>query len=529
MSSRKSLRTRVAEWIAPKRVSQRNVFNGAAVNRLTLDWIRSPLSADKELEGDFIRLRGRVRDLARNNAYAKRFIRMARAHVVGPKGVQLRPAVTFANGKPYDAINDGILAAWRDWHRPEHASASGRLSWLGVQRLAMSEWATCGEALALLRYGREYKYGLAVQPVDADRLDETYMRARNARTGEPEIRSGVEISDTGRPLAYHILQVHPSEIGSSFGRAQARQRMPADQVIHLYTNDERVDLTRGVPPLAVAMRDLRQLDGFQEAALVQARTAAAAMGFIVTKGEDGDTTEPTEGLEFAAETGVVRELGRGQEFQSWDPNQPSDTYAGFCKAVLRGIAAGLGASYAMMANDLSDANYSSMRVGRAEEQETWQELQGWFVDQFVDRVYAAWLPSAILSGKLVLPLSEARDLTPRHWIPRRWTSVDPVKDVEADERRVALGVESRQNIAARDGADLWELIEQIAEEEAYADEYGVDIGPPRKAVGGTPNGTPDGTAGVAQNDDASAGRGRDRAARGRRRPDSDLALLRRAD
>lgn len=505
----------------------RRHFDGGAVTRLTMDWVRSPLSADRELDRDFVRLRARTRDLTRNNGYGKRFLRMARAHIVGPKGVQLRPSVRMGDGM-HETANDAIAAAWKDWGRPEHASASGRLSWIGLQRLAVSEWASCGEALFLVRYDRAAKYGLWLQPIDADRLDYEFCQKADARTGALEIRHGVELTDAGRPVAYHILDVHPSEIGSSFGRQQARRRIPAEQVIHLYLNDDRVELTRGVPPLAVAMTDLRHLGGFQEAALVQARTAAAAMGFITTKSPDGDVTEPTEGLEFAAESGVIRELGIGQEFQSWDPNQPSDTYAGFVKAVLRGIGAGLGTSYAMLANDLSDANYSSMKVGRDEEQQTWQELQGWFIDLFCERVYAAWLPSAILSGALQVTMSQTRDIAARSWIPRRWASVDPVKDIEADERRVALGVSSRQQIAARDGDDLWDIIEQIADEEAYAAEEGVNIGPPRTAGGSPPNEDPNNPAGDASNDDASRGRGRTGHTRRRRRAHPDLTVVRNA-
>lgn len=511
----------------PAPVATRNIFTGAGHTRLLSDWVRQPLSADREIESDLVRLKGRARDLARNNAYAKRYVRMCRAHVVGPRGVQLRLCNEFQSGRPYDAVNEAIEEAFEDWSKPRHASANGKLSWLGLQRLAVSEWATSGEALCLLRYDNAYKYGVSLQPIDADRLDVTWNRARNPRTGEAEIRMGVELDEAGAPLAYHILDVHPADIGSTAARAQYRRRYPASQVIHLYKNDERVEQTRGVPELAVAMRDLRHLDGFQEAALVQARTSAAAMGFIVTKSPDGDTTEPDEGLEFSAEAGVIRELGVGQEFQSWDPNQPSDTYAGFVKAVLRGIAAGLGASYAMMANDLSDANYSSMRVGRAEEQETWQELQTWFIDQFCERVFEAWYPSAVLSGALVLPLSERRTFDDHDWIPRRWASVDPVKDVEADERRIALGVTSRQRISARDGDDLWEVMEDLAEEQDEATRLKITI-TPTKAAGGMPNGQADQSADAGSGDDAGAGSGGASDASGGGRANPHFALVRTA-
>ena len=508
--------------------ARRNVFTGAAVNRLTMDWVRSPLAADKEVEYDLVRLKGRARDLVKNQPYARRWVQMARSHIVGPKGVLLRPEVTYVNGKRHDPANEAIEYAWGEWSRPQHASANGRLSWLGLQRLAVSEWATAGEALILIRYGRQYRFGMALQPIDADRLDDQFSRAANSRTGELAVRMGVEVDDIGTPVAYHILDVHPSLVGSTFARAQARRRIPADQVIHLYANDERVEQSRGVPPLATAMRDLRHADGFQEAALVKMRTAAAAMGFIVTKDANGDTTEPTEGLEFAGEAGVFRELGLNQEVQSWDPKEPATSFGEFMKAILRSVAASLGVSYASMANDLEAANYSSMRVGRAEEQETWMERQTWFIDQFCERVFAAWFPAAVLSGALDITLSESRDMTAHRWIPRRWASVDPVKDVEADERRVALGVLSRQTIAGRDGDDLWEEMERLAEEQDEADRLSLNIDPPRTAGGAKPNDGTQGAAGAQASDGSHGGTGRGRAAGGGGRSDPGLAVVRSA-
>lgn len=524
-----SLWRRALASVGLQPLAKREQFAGAKISRLMNTWARYPLSADRELEQDFRILRGRARDTARNNPFGKRFVRACRAHIVGHCGVKLEPTVTFANGEPYETLNDTIEEAWEDWAKPQHCTTNKRLGWVGLQRLVVSEWASCGEALVVIRYGKQYKYGFALQPIDADRLDDQFSLARDARKGQNEVRFGVELDEAGAPVAYHILDHHPADISSIAAREQFRRRIPAEQVIHLYRDDERVELTRGVPDLAIALRDLRHLDGFQEAALIKMRTAAAAMGFITTKGPDAEPTTPEEGLEFAAEAGMIRELGMGQEFQGWDPSEPATSYPEFVKAILRSIASGLGISYNQLANDLSDANYSSMRVGRAEEQETWKELQSWFIAQFCERVYDVWIRMAVLSGAVPAASQGSRDITAHEFTGRRWAAVDPVKEVEAYERRVALGIDSRKNIAAQEGGDFYETIDDLTEEEAYAESHGIDIGPPRAGgvTGNGPNPTED-AADAASANAAGSGRGRVGEPRRGRQPHPDFAVVRSA-
>lgn len=513
---------------APKPAARRQ-YAGAQLNRLTLDWVRSPLSADRELEGDLLRLRARGRDLARNNVYARRFMKMAQNHIVGPRGIKLQPCNTLKNGKPRDDINDAIRDAWAAWSRPAHCSITGKHSLVGLARLAIAEWVTGGESLTQIVRDPSHPFGITLHPIDADRLDQQLMRT--PAEGRNEIRYGVEIDAFGRPVAYHILRGHPSEYHRMVGAGRQYDVVPAADMIHLALWDERVDLTRGVPQLAVAMRDLKHLDGAQEASVIALRAAASTMGFITTKSPDGDIETPNTDEEFEADPGVVKYLGMNQEFQAWQSTQPTDNYPDFTKAVLRGLAAGLGASYAMLAGDFSDANMSSMRVGRSEEQEQWQALQQWFIDQWMERVFVAWLPAALLRGALDVAGGDvAYDLTKlqRHkWHPRRWVSPKPLEDAETAEIELALGLNSRARIAAQRGDDLWDIWDELVEEQEYAEEKDLDVSPPRPGAAGANN-----DEGREPADDAASGNddGADpaRGARGRhqRRHDRDRHLLR---
>ena len=96
----------------------------------------------------------------------------------------------------------------------------------------------------------------------------------------------------------------------------------------------------------------------EEAEITAARVAACKMGFLVKDKADGyvgDMDEAGNTL-MEVEAGAIEELPMGTRFESWNPDHPVGNYSAFVKSCLRGIAAGLGVSYNMLANDLEGVN-----------------------------------------------------------------------------------------------------------------------------------------------------------------------------
>lgn len=460
-------------------------YAGAQINRLMLDWIRAPLSADKELAAGRAQLVARSRDLCRNNGYGRRFVKMSQHHIVGADGIVLRAVNTMVNGRPLDSINDAVEAAWTRWSQPQYCTTNGRLSWIELQRLAVAEWKQAGEFLCQIVADASNPFGLSLHPIDADRLDDT-LNVR-AGTGQNEIRAGVELDRIGRAVAYHILTVHPSDVGLAKARSQYRERIPAADIVHVYQRDERAELSRGIPQMAVAMRDLRHLDQAQEAAIVALRAAAANPLFIETASPDGEVLAPDEDLYVSGDPGMATALGVGQHVAAPQMSQPRDTHPSLVKCFVRGIATGLGVSYNAIANDLEGVNMSSLRVGRHEEQETWKAEQSMMITQLCQPVFDRWIVSALLHGQISGAAYDVARVSRIQWHPRRWASVDPLKDVETHEKRVALGLDSRTQIVAAEGGDLWQTWDYLNEEAEYAEEIGIDIAPPRTTSSGQPD------------------------------------------
>ena len=98
---------------------------------------------------------------------------------------------------------------------------------------------------------------------------------------------------------------------------------------------DRAGQTRGVPMMANVLSRLKMLDGYEEAALVNARVAASKMGFFVSPegdgfvGDDYDNHAPI----MSAEPATFSQLPAGMSFQSFDPQNPTESFAEFEKSL----------------------------------------------------------------------------------------------------------------------------------------------------------------------------------------------------
>jgi lambda family phage portal protein len=449
--------------------SKRAVFHGAQGTRLMLDWVASILSADQEIKANARLLRARSRDLVRNNPTAKHFLNLVAANVVGPHGVTYQARVRNNDGKLNLPLNEKIEEAWEDWCLQDNCAVDGKLSLRALCDLVIRTVPQDGEAFVRMVRGYENPHGFALQLFDADQIDPLYNRA--PEHGQNEIRLGIEVNKWGRPVAYWVTKGHPSDQLGSF----ERERVPASDVVHLY-DPLRVNQTRGVTWFHSVMVPLRMLDGYIEAELIAARAGAAKMGFLrYTDASAYDAPDPEKGVKMDVRPGVIDTLPPGLEFVEWNPEHPAQAFPMFVQAMLRLVATGLGVSYNSLANDLIGVNYSSMRSGLLLERDQWRRLQSWFMESFLQRVFDAWMPMALLTGKLVLDSRDPAKFREGRWQPRGWQWVDPLKDVQASILAIAAGLSSRDEVISDKGGDFGEVAEQIAEEQKIAESYGLDF------------------------------------------------------
>ena len=459
-----------------RRLPQRRSYAMAAATRLTSGWTTAATSADHEVSSALVAARARARELARNDAYAVRFLNLLKTNVVGHAGIKLQVRAKDSNGQLDTWANDQLESGWKAWGKKKNCTAAGTRSWVDVQQLVLTTLARDGEVLVrkLPRWdGNRFLFALHV--LEADLLDENLNLTLDNGN---KIVMGVEKNKWGRPLAYWLLENHP---GDTAGVArQQRIRIPAAELEHLFIA-ERPGQTRGISWFVPAGARVKMLDGYEEAELVAARTAASKMGFFISPDgegytgddfeEDSDQSAPiTE-----AEPGTFEQLPTGMDFKSWDPEHPVTAFADFEKAILRGIASGLNVSYVALANNLEGVSYSSIRSGEMADRDAWRLLQNFLVEHLCEPVWEEWLTWFLTSGLTKLPLNRYDKFNAPVWRPRGWAWVDPRNESEAAANDVEQGFKALDAVAAERGYDLEEIFEANARARDLAKKYGLTI------------------------------------------------------
>jgi lambda family phage portal protein len=450
-----------------------SAYQGAVSNRLTMDWVLASIqSADQETRADLRQLRARSRELARNNELATKYLHLLEEQEIGEHGMRLQATVKRPDNMLDRGINQRIEDAWHEWSEPANCTVDGGMSFAEVLALNTRTRAQDGEYLVRMVPMAGRAFGFALQILDPDQLDEQYNEYRG--TGQNEIRMGVEIDVWGRPVAYWLYDRHPAESG--FTR-RARERKSAEFIIHDFKR-LRAGQTRGVPWFAPALFKLRMIHGYEEAEVVGMRGAAAQGGFFTRSPESAqDPNAPKADQQYSVDVEPLsyHALPPGWAYQERDPKHPNDAYNEFHKAMIRGIANGLNVSYASLANDLTQVNFSSIRAGLLNERDAWRRLQQHDITHFCTPVYRTWFAYAQLSGALQLPdRNRARWLRHR-FLPRGFPWVDPEKDSKANALQVRMGLNSRTRLAAEQGRDFEEILTELAMEEALAAEIGVTL------------------------------------------------------
>lgn len=451
---------------------QKRYYSGASKSRLMADLFDSERSADSELRPVLRTLRARSRDLVRNNEYAKRYINLLKTNIVGDRGFTLQVKAMGGDGQ-LDVSNQNIEMAFRRWGKKGHCTVDGKLSWLDAQKLVIEALARDGEVFIVKHRGASYHDSMALQFIEPDEIDEQ----KNERLANGnEVRMGVELDRFKRPVAYYKLNYHPGDFDYTSAITRDKHtRIPAEQMIHIFL-PLRAGQSRGEPWMAPVMYAMRQLAGFREAAVINARIGASKMGFFTSPSGDGFVPDDIQDNApiMDAEPGTFHQLPQGVSLEMFDPAFPNNEFDSFHKAVLKGIASGLGVSYTSLSNDLEATSYSSIRQGALEERDHYRDLQNFMIDHFIRPVYEAWLISAMEMSGLGVPVSQFDKFAEfSSFRGKAWSWVDPQKEMNASIMGMKAGVLSIQDVANQYGKDVEDLFAQIARDRQLAEQFGV--------------------------------------------------------
>jgi lambda family phage portal protein len=449
-------------------------YVGARFDRNSMrSWFTTTMSADTDTIYDLRQLRGRSRDLVRNTPIATGAVGTLVSNVVG-SGLSLmcRPDYEALNmtEAESDKFSETVEREFRLWAQTSECDITRTQNFYGLQGLAFRSLLESGDTFSLLPMVDRgtSPYQLKVQLIEADRVD--IPGGNIAATGVEEVPGkpaykivgGVEMDDTGAPVAYHIATQHPGDI--AFSSRMKWIRVPAfgaktgrRNVVHVFDR-LRPGQSRGVPYLAPVMESLKQLDRYSEAELMAAVVSAMFTVFVKTERGDGivdtgfaDEQAPPTGptlldprKNIGLGNGSIVDLVPGESVEIADPKRPNTAFDGFVTSILRQIGVSLGLPYEVLVKHFT-ASYSASRAALIQAWQMFKQRRDFIATGFCDPVYEAFMEEAIAIGRIDAPGFFDDPAIRRAYLECDWVGdapgqIDPLKEIQAAELRLEVGV-----------------------------------------------------------------------------------------
>lgn len=444
-------------------------YEAGEVTRFNDGWV--PINEDTEnadkTQRDLIKARARY--LERNSDIAGAAVGGIVRNVVG---TGIKPQARTGN----EELNRRIEALWREWTAAENCDITGQQNFAELQAMLLRRKIVDGEILIKKVVTRKGRHPLKLQVIKSDLLSSFLMYAPKTSN---IIRSGVELNDHLRPLAYWIDRKSPD------GYVEYNpDRIPAEQIIHLWTRAQP-DQIRGISDLAPIIKRLKDTQDYIDAETVAARIAACFSVFITTGdgaagglGRFNVNAKDKEGKQLSAiRPGMIKYLAPGEKIDTANPSRGLTNARDYVAIQERLAGAGLGLSYELMSRDFNTSSFSSARQGMLEDRKTFEPMQEFMAAHLCAPIYREWMDLCVMAGSLDIPDYFERRATYQtvEWVTPGWSWIDPQKEVQADIAAIQNGGKTLAQWCAERGYDWREQLEQMALEKETAEAMGLKL------------------------------------------------------
>ncbi len=305
-------------------------------------------------------------------------------------------------------------------------------------------------------------FDLRVRVLEADRI---INPARIDPT--KNIFNGVELTEDGELLAYHIAVRHPLALHTTrfmslpmltgqtvrvepFGALTGRRNMT------LLIKPERPEQRRGVPILSACLELLKQNGRYIDATVVAAVIQSYFTAFITQEFPGPNIFESLlteeqkqQVLDFNPYNvqlgpGVVNFMRPGHAVNFSAPTQPHSTFGEFTIACAKFVGAAIGMPYEVLLKQFN-ASYSASRAALLEFWKRVRKYRSIMVDGLCQPTYEEWCVDAVTLNRIDRFKGDMTDIYVRRALTRcNWTgasagSLDPQKEVAAAEAKVNAG------------------------------------------------------------------------------------------
>lgn len=451
-------------------------------------------------------LRKRSRDLKMGSSFISAILGAKRDGVVG-RGIHLDSQLDAeglgVTDREASAIERRIQKAWAQWER-----RAGRSGETLTEILSAAYYAAILSGDCFVRVTLNGS-SLRLFVIEGDAVQTPPDKLNN-----PRVRCGVELARASDyPVAYYVVTGAPRAMTygeqvrslrfrharsgyqsfaalSTNGEVQPGEWMPPQEgLLHVHTAFERPGQIRGIPIASSMMQDIKQLDRYVAAEVTAAVVSSKFTVFMKhppAEVEDfGVFGRPADAPEYAAEVeydapvlgdGAIVDLEDGASVESVNPTRPNTAFGGFVDAMQARIAAGLQIPIEVATKKCS-SSYSAARAAFLDADRSYSIDRALLIRQLLQPVFEMWLDINAdrlgLDGYYTDP--DKRDIyRTAEWIGEQVPSIDPVKEVQAAQARMAINVSTGAREARElTGTDIASNIRQRGYEEELLRSYGL--------------------------------------------------------
>lgn len=446
-------------------------------------------SANTQMRRSAEDIRASARHFDENHDIASGILDVLVANTVGT-GIQPEPQVMMLDGSIAQDLNSQLSALFEDWRfRPE---VTWQHDYFALQRIVARSWLRDGEVFANRVTGpvSNIDHGTIV-PYSLEALEADFV-PYHLESSKPQIVQGIEVSDWGRPLAYHVYKRHPGEAGwgTRVVLSMDTKRVSADTMLHVAFR-KRLHQLRGMSLFATVVNRLDDIKEIDECERIAAKVAAS-MAAVIKKGSpeayesadsDPNKTVETNRRSMTFEPGLIfDDLEPGESIETIDTKRPNNALIPFRDSQLRSASGGVMASYSAISKNY-EGSYSSKRQELVDQYMMYQMLAGPMIYNFCQPVWEGLVDAALMSGKITLPPNVDRttlyDCT--HTGPSMpW--IDPEKEVNARVMAMQWKLTSRSRVIRESGKNPDQINREIARDRDQAEKLGINIDGPDNPV-----------------------------------------------
>jgi lambda family phage portal protein len=457
-------------------------------------WTASSKTPQEDIDRNLPTLRQRSRSLYMSAPLAVSAIKTNRTNIVG-QGLQLKSTIDAE----YLGLSREDAEKWQKdaerefklWADSKFCDSTRANNFYEIQQVACMSWLMNGDACVLLEYDRPTKFfpfGLRIHLIEADRICtphqtgnsvNLYVRDQNTKN---RIFNGVEVDDRGKVIAYHICSTYPNSnlrAEKKWTRVKAfGDKTGSPNVLMIYET-ERAEQYRGVPYLAPVIEALKQLTRYSEAEMMAAvingfftvfitsESGASEMGFSGVVDDEDRVTNDNVNYELG--NGMVNILNPGEKIEIADAKRPSTNFDAFVTSLAKYVGAALEIPVELLTKSFT-SSYSASRAALLEAWKAFRMKRTWLAADLCQPVYEIFLTEAIATGRLKAPGFFLDPLIKKAYCGAQWNGpaqgmIDPVKEVSAAEKRIEIGLSTRQRETVEmNGGDFEANVAQLARE-----------------------------------------------------------------